>query len=187
MAAQFPVSPVSALYPAGLETGYSYDAFEDAMTDVGLNTGETTRELTLLVNDDNSFKVSIARYLASSLSVFDLKFTVETLPWEDYLTALAAGNYDLYFAEVRLTADWDLTALIGTGGQLNYSGWSDPAMDEILSACAASQNRAASMRALCARLFSQAPDGRGGGTVPHRRRPLLQAGGHYPASGLNAA
>lgn len=157
VAAQFPVSPVSALYPAELETGYSYNAFEDAMTDVGLNTGETTRELTLLVNDDNSFKVSIARYLASSLSVFDLKFTVETLPWEDYLTALAAGNYDLYFAEVRLTADWDLTALIGTGGQLNYSGWSDPAMDEILSACAASQNRAASMRALCARLFSQAP------------------------------
>ena len=79
----------------------------------------------MLVNEENSFKVSIANYLAESLSVFDLKIEVETLPWDEYIAALSAGNFDLYYGEVKLTADWNLIRLLGTSGSLNYGRWSD--------------------------------------------------------------
>lgn len=39
---------------------------------------------------------------------------VNALPWEEYNAALAAGNFDLYYGEVRLTADWNLTSLLGS-------------------------------------------------------------------------
>ncbi len=60
-AAQFPVSPVSPLYPADLEQTDSVVAFTDA-----LNACETrpSRTLRLLVNSENSFKVSMARQIA---------------------------------------------------------------------------------------------------------------------------
>ena len=102
-AAQFPVSPVSPLYPAELESLYSYDDFAAAMEAAGLNTGRT-RTVTLLVNQENTFKVSAAEHIAQALSDFDLQIQVEALPWEGYAAALAAGNFDLYYGEVRLPA-----------------------------------------------------------------------------------
>ena len=121
-AAQFPVSPVSALYPAELETLYAYDDFSAAMEAAGLTSGQT-RTVTMLVNSENSFKVAAAESIAEALSDFDLQIQVQALPWEEYTAALAAGNFDLYYGEVKLTADWDLSALVGTGGSLNYGGW----------------------------------------------------------------
>ena len=47
---------------------------------------------------------------------------VVELPWDEYLTALEAGDFDLYFGEIRLTADWDLTDLLSIGAPLNYGG-----------------------------------------------------------------
>ena len=49
--------------------------------------------------------------------------------------ALAAGKFDLYYGEVKLTADWDLRSLLATGGALNYGGYSDAALDSLLAAC----------------------------------------------------
>ena len=155
-AAQFPVSPVSALYPGELETLYSYDGFASAMEAAGCASGQT-RTVTLLVNEENSFKVSAAEYIAQALSDFDLEIQVETLPWAEYTAALAAGNFDLYYGEVKLTADWDLASLVGTGGSLNYGGWSDSKTDQLLAAYAAAEDRASAMEALCVRLSEQAP------------------------------
>ena len=158
LAAQFPVSPASSLYPGELDAAYSYPAFQAAMTAAGLNTGEKTRSLTLLVNEENAFKASVARYLADALSVFDIKITVKTLPWAEYTAALAAGNFDLYYGEVRLTADWDLAPLLSSGGTLNYGGWSDPALEEALGAFASAMtDRDGAMKTLCSRLAEQTP------------------------------
>lgn len=155
-AAQFPVSPVSALYPAELETLYAYDDFSAAVEAAGLTSGQT-RTVTMLVNSENSFKVAAAESIAEALSDFDLQIQVQALPWEEYTAALAAGNFDLYYGEVKLTADWDLSALVGTGGSLNYGGWTDPETDQLLAAYAAAGDRAAALSALCGRLLEQAP------------------------------
>jgi peptide/nickel transport system substrate-binding protein len=82
---------------------------------------------------------------------------VRILPWDDYAAALAAGEFDLYYGEVKLTADWNLTPLLGTGGALNYGGWSDPLMDQLLANFSAADDRVAAMDRLCDRFLAQAP------------------------------
>ena len=122
----------------------------------GYDTG-AERTATLLVNEENAFKVSVAKYLASTLSAFDLKLEVRVLPWEEYTAALAAGDFDLYYGEVKLTADWNLIRLVGTSGSLNYGGWSSVQTDLLLSQYASATDRAAALEALCAHLRQQAP------------------------------
>lgn len=151
--AQFPVSPVSPLYPAELEQEYSLTAFSAAAGALP----PLSQPLVLLVNEENSFKISLAARLASDYSAQGIPMEVQILPWADYTTALAAGSFDLYLGEIRLTADWDLAPLLGTGAPLNYGGWSDPQTDTLLAACTASSDRDAAIAQLCAHLRSRNP------------------------------
>jgi len=155
-AAQFPVSPASALYPSDLESKYAYTSFQEALAAAGLTSGKE-RSVTLIVNSENSFKVSVAQSIAASLSDSDLNVTVRQLSWTDYVAALHSGSYDLYLGEVKLTADWDLRPLLATGGSLNYGGFSDATLDLLLAEYNASGDQKAAMNAVCAYLKKQAP------------------------------
>ena len=152
-AAQFPLSPASPLYPGELENAYSLEAFREALGQCAL----PERTLTMLVNQENPFKVSIAQSIADAYTAAGLPTEVSVLPWEDYLAQLTAGRFDLYYGEVRLTADWDLTALLSSAGAINYGGWADPQTDHLLSAYAASTDRDGDMERLCARVKMQSP------------------------------
>lgn len=156
LAAQFPVSPLSPLYPDSLETAYSEEAVLEALKEAGQDTGEE-RELTLLVSAGDAFRAASARFIADHLSLLDWKIRVTALPWEEYLAALEAGEFDLYFGEVRLTADWDLTDLVGTGGALNYGGYSSEATDGLLLEFAGAENRIFSAQRLLSNLQANTP------------------------------
>ncbi len=159
-AAQFPISPLSPLYPAALEEPYSSSAYAEAIAaaapegDAPEEAGP--RELTLLVNEENGFKVSAAEYLCRQFTVDGLTVTARILPWADYLNALQNGDFDLYLGEVRLQANWDLTPLLGTDGALNYGAYSDETTDALLAAFLTAQTPE-SANALCARLAYYAP------------------------------
>lgn len=155
-AAQFPLSPADPLYPGHLETPYSYDNALSALSGAGQNSGET-RELTLLVNEENSFRLANAAFVAESMSLGDWHISVVSLPWEEYLLALNEGRFDLYYGEVRMTADWDLTTLVGTGGSLNYGGYTSADTDALLAAFSASSDRAAAAEALYSHLTETVP------------------------------
>ena len=156
-AAAFPLPPSAADYPASLAEPYSYEAFTAAAAEAGLTDGAVTGTLRLLVNEESAYKVSMAQAIARSLTAFGLSVTVETLPWETYLAALAAGEFDLYYGEVKLGADWDVSALIGTGGALNYGGWSSQETDALLAGCRTSADHTAALHALCAHLAEEMP------------------------------
>ena len=49
------------------------------------------------------------------------------------MEALENGDFDLYLAETILTADFDLRAILGTDGALNYGGWSSLITDQLLA------------------------------------------------------
>ncbi|MCF2663406.1 ABC transporter substrate-binding protein [Oscillibacter valericigenes] len=153
-AAQFPVSPVSPLYPEDLEETENHETFFAALKESGYTPDRT---LTLLVNEENSFKVSVAEAIADSFSSDGVPMTVKALPWEEYTATLAAGDFDLYYGEVKLTADWDLRSLLSTEGTLNMGGWTDFQTDQLLSAFVSSADRPAAMKQLCTRLREQAP------------------------------
>lgn len=158
LAAQSPLSPASALYPEALDVAYSPDNFDAAMAAAEYAQDREIR-LTMIVNQENSFKVDAAERIAADLSRHDLQITVKALPWSQYLQALQNGNYDLYYGEIRLTADWDLRSLIGTGGSVNYGGYSDAETDRLLDEYlrADESTRSSAMLALCQHLQQQAP------------------------------
>lgn len=79
----------------------------------------------ILVNEENSFKVAAAQQVASYLSMVGIQATVQTLPFEEFIAALAAGNFDMYYAEVKMLPDYDVRSLIMTGGALNYGGYTN--------------------------------------------------------------
>lgn len=154
-AAQFPMSPLWSLYPGELEVPYDRDGTAAALA--ALDAGGEERELVLLVSEEDSFRLTCARFIAESLSVGGWTVNIQALPWEEYLLALEAGEFDLYFGEVRLTANWDLRDLIGSGGALNYGGYADEYTDLLLEGFAAGLDRRANTRELCLRLLEQAP------------------------------
>ena len=157
--AQFPLSPASALYPQALEVAYSPDTFSAAMAQAGLTTGAATHTLTLIVNEENSYKVSVASRIATQLSQYDLKVTVKTMPWSQYIQALQAGNFDLYYGECRLTAGWDLSQLLAPGGALNYGRYADPVFTALLDrwrTCPAGEELSV-MEELCRTFAEQSP------------------------------
>lgn len=158
-AAQFPVSPASPLYPADLEKNYFPDDFAAAMAAAGFHSG-TARSATMIVSSENTFRVQAARKIAEDLSRYDVKIAVSPLPWAAFQQALADGSYDLYYGECKLTADWDLTPLLGQEGVLNFSGYADPEhLDPLLAAAAVAteENRPAALRALCTYVQQYAP------------------------------
>lgn len=154
--AQFPISPLSPLYPKELERSYDGEKTIAALKSAGQATG-VTRELTMLVCEGDAFRSACARFIADILSLQDWKIIVNELPWEAYLTALETGDFDLYFGEVRLTADWDLTDLAGSGGALNYGGYGSDATDQLIGSFATAKDRKFEAKRLMANLLANAP------------------------------
>lgn len=178
-AAQFPVSPASALYPNALER--SVTASDYAETVAGLLEGETV-ELTLLINEENSFKLSLAQWACAQLSTESLTVTPRVLPWEEYVAALESGDFALYLGEVKLGANWDIGVLIRervvtvledeseegeeaeeaepvilvSGGTLNYGGYQNATAAALLDAYLAAPDEA-HMDSLCAQLQLTTP------------------------------
>ena len=151
---QSPVSPATSLYPAALDRPFSLSDFSAAWAESGYR---VNRPLTLLVNAENDFKISAAQQIADIFSAVGIPTTVKILPWEEYTAALTAGEFDLYYGEIKLSADWNLSQLLGSSGALNYGGWLDPQFDLYLSNYLASTDLRASMEQLCTYLQEQSP------------------------------
>ena len=135
--AQLPIPPCAALHPDDLSAPAI--AYAQALSGERITDAHPV-ELTLLVNEEGSFKLSVAEHLCRQLSVGALTVTLRAVPWETYSAALRSGDFDLYLAETRLTADWDTAPLIGTGGALNYGGYTDAETDRLLAAFLADEN-----------------------------------------------
>lgn len=158
-AASLPISPASALYPADAEIACSSEAYEAALADAGY-AGGTERTVTMLVSAENAFRVQAAQRIAEDLSRGDLQITVRVLPWVEFREALAAGDYDLYYGECKLTADWDLSPLLAPDGALNFSRYTDEALPDLLDRAARAGTaaiRAVALRDLYNWLGREAP------------------------------
>lgn len=161
-AAALPVSPVSPLYDAELAQSLAYDtgAAEELLTQAGYSRSDgvwqrrgTPLSLTLAAPTNNPTRLDAAELLAANLTDLGIQAELSALSWDDYVQALEAGDFDLYLGEVRLTADFDLTALITPGGALNYGGYSNAQTTSLHSAFRAASGTARTEAA--AQLYAQ--------------------------------
>lgn len=93
--------------------------------------------VTLLVNSDGEAKQAVAKQLAASLTDLGVTVEITAMAWEEYAAALAAGRFDLYLGEVRLTGDFDPAVLLT--GRLNYGGYTSQTLPDLVSRWRAAQ------------------------------------------------
>ena len=127
-----PVSPLSGEYSetAAALLEYDLDAAAQLLAEAGYTLNEEDGllydwyapvKVTLLVNSDNDVRQAAARQLADALGSLGVTVTVSSLSWGSFTAALAEGEFDLYLGEVRLTGDFDPSAILT--GELNYGGF----------------------------------------------------------------
>ena len=72
-----------------------------------------------IVNSENIHKVRAANKITETLRQNGLDVTVRELTWDRFNSALASGDFDMYYGETQLGADFDLSPLL-LPGKLNY-------------------------------------------------------------------
>lgn len=108
---------------------YDSDSFREIMiTGIPVEIG-----IDFIVCSDNAYKVQAARAIAGDMQEMGVKVNLHELSWTDYKAALNAGNYDMYYAETKLGADFNLRNLLFYGGTLNYGGINDSNLDEYVN------------------------------------------------------
>ena len=111
VAATLPMQPRCPSYFASLADDYG--PREGALAGAVAEAGLTGRRGTLLVNSDNATNAAAAEAIAASLREGGLEIEVLTAAGSNYDSLVELGGYDLLYCEVRLTADFDLSAFFG--------------------------------------------------------------------------
>ena len=168
LAANLPVSPACAWYDQAYAKQYNYnieqtklvfenlglkDYDEDGYLE--LKNGGSLQELDIdfVICGASSIKSNVASKFASDMASLGLKITVRELPWEEYCAAIASGDFDMYYAEVRLTPDFDLSMLTGKDMRMNYGGIEDTMLDELIERYLGADD--ANRKSFCADMCAQ--------------------------------
>jgi peptide/nickel transport system substrate-binding protein len=140
VASTLPINPNSPLYDADYAANFNYDL--DRCKLILNNAGAQDYDgdgkleymvtgipmeisLDLIVCSEASGKADIAKKFAADLATIGVTVNVRELSWDDYIAALQSGDFDIYYGEVKLTADFSLTRLLDVDGDLNYCGIDD--------------------------------------------------------------
>jgi len=99
-----------------LERAGLQDYFHDSYLSMPDGMGGYRRfTLNFIVNIENSHKLAAVNAIAESLRHFGFDINVRTLPWGDFVAALESGNFDMYYGETLLGADFDFSTLLLPG------------------------------------------------------------------------
>ncbi len=146
--ASLPMNPTSPYYNEKFSEIVSYsvkkseEAFDkagvqdyddDSFREVMITGVQVESEVDFIVCADSSMKVSAARSIAVNMEALGINVNLRELSWDDYLSALTKGSFDMYYAEAKLTPDFSLRSLLFQGGALNYGKFSDAVLEENIS------------------------------------------------------
>ena len=141
VASAIPMYPTCAAYPSDLDSALAYDLEKCAiiLDNNGIRdydedgyrewmNGGSTVNINFILCSDSSVKAGIASRFADDMETIGIKVTVKELTWSDYYNALTDYEaytkeqlededfkpieYDMYYAEVKLRNNFDITQLL---------------------------------------------------------------------------
>ena len=122
--ASLPASPFSPYYSEIQAEKYAYDGGEKFRMAVE-GSGMLGKELTLLVNSDDTMRERIARTIGEDLTNAGFVVIIKAINGDAYRYALRMREYDLYLGQTRLSPNMDLSAFFDTYGSLSYGAIND--------------------------------------------------------------
>ncbi|MBO4830873.1 MAG: ABC transporter substrate-binding protein [Oscillospiraceae bacterium] len=140
------------LYNASWEAGFGFspDECSEALKALGLEekTGDRFLDIVttnvngkfkrvsfrFIVNSENPAKAEAAQIITDQLRAAGLDVRLETLPWETFVKRLESGEFDMYYAEVGLPPDFDLSGLLSYDGALNFGQMGSGQYDDLIEA-----------------------------------------------------
>ncbi|MBO4693911.1 MAG: ABC transporter substrate-binding protein [Clostridia bacterium] len=75
---------------------------------------------TLLVNSDNSSRVIAANLISKHCREAGIEIVVLERTYEQYISLLSSGNFQLYLGEIRIPLNMDMSSLVVSGGSAAY-------------------------------------------------------------------
>lgn len=150
VASAVPMYPTCAVYPEDLNSALNYDLGKCAtiLENNGIRdydedgyrewmNGGSTVSLNFILCSDSSCKAGIANRFAADMETIGIKVNVQELTWTDYYNALTDYEaltkeqkededfkpieYDMYYAEVKLRNNFDLTQLLQERTDKNHA------------------------------------------------------------------
>jgi len=77
--------------------------------------------LDFIVNIENTHKVAAAHFISDNLRQFGFNVNVRELQWTDFINVLQSGDFDMFYGETQLGADFDFSPLLLPGDDyLNF-------------------------------------------------------------------
>jgi len=146
----------SILYRAGLRDSDN-DSFLDFPDGSG---GFAAFSIDFIVNSENAYRVRAAHRIADTLRSVGFNIAVRELPWEEFQAALSEGDFDMYYGETALGADFNLSPLLLPGGRHNPGGTGDAMYREYIEAflsAGTDEERAAAAERLVVTVRQNAP------------------------------
>ncbi|MCD8049503.1 MAG: ABC transporter substrate-binding protein [Clostridia bacterium] len=98
---------------------------------------------TLIVSDADNGRIAAAGIVKEGLEEAGFTVSVEVLDSEEYQSRIKSGDYDAFLGAVFEGVPYDLEELIGSGGEVNYFGYSSSEMDAALDSAAAAVTQTA--------------------------------------------
>lgn len=90
--------------------------------------------VSILTNQENSARRQTATKLRDELTLLGFDVTLEILPFDQYQEKFTGGDYDLIVGGWQMSPVTNLYDFFGSNGSLNYIGYQDEQMDNLLLA-----------------------------------------------------
>lgn len=84
------------------------------------NTSGNNPVFTLLVNSENSSRVTAAKLIAEQCKAAGIQINVVECSYEQYVERLASGSFQLYLGEIKVLNNMDFSQLVIPGGSAAY-------------------------------------------------------------------
>jgi len=128
-----PLTEMSLLLDRARMEDFDNDSYLEIADGLG---GYADFSVDFIVNSENMHRARAANAIADNLRQFGFRISVRELPWESFINALQLGDFDMYYGEITLGADFDLSPLV-LPGNLNFGGTASttnkPFIDDFLA------------------------------------------------------
>ena len=159
VASAIPMYPTCDIYPDALnnEMQYDLDKCKTILENMGyrdydddgylelLSGNGKDVEIDFLVCSGSSAKGGVVNRFAKDMESIGIKVNVKELTWEKYQEALEKGEFDMYYGEVKLRNNFDLTELLQPRPEpkkkgeplittnINFTGSNDPSFVQLIN------------------------------------------------------